>query len=219
MIDLYTWSTPNGRKASVMLEECALPYNLRPINIGRNEQFAPDFVKINPNSKIPAIVDSDGPDGRPIAVFESGAILIYLAEKTGKFMPKDARARMGALQWLMFQMGGVGPMFGQAHHFLRFAPEKIPYAMERYSKETRRLYGVLDARLKETPYLAGEYSIADIATYPWVARHEWHMVDLKAFPAVKRWYDAIGARPAVAKGMAVPPPQSQAQDSLITAKR
>jgi len=219
VIDLYTWSTPNGRKASVMLEECALPYNLRPINIGRNEQFAPDFVKINPNSKIPAIVDSDGPDGRPIAVFESGAILIYLAEKTGKFMPKDARARMGALQWLMFQMGGVGPMFGQAHHFLRFAPEKIPYAMERYSKETRRLYGVLDARLKETPYLAGEYSIADIATYPWVARHEWHMVDLKAFPAVKRWYDAIGARPAVAKGMAVPPPQSQAQDSLITAKR
>ena len=209
MIDLYTWSTPNGRKASVMLEECALPYTVRPINIGKNiDQFTPEFVRINPNSKIPAIADSDGPDGRPIAVFESGAILIYLAEKTGKLMPKDARARMGALQWLMFQMGGVGPMFGQAHHFLRFAPEKIPYAMERYSKETRRLYGVLDARLKEAPYLAGEYSIADIATYPWVARHEWHMVDLKAFPAVKRWYDAIGTRPAVAKGMAVPPPQS-----------
>ncbi len=207
MIDLYTWTTPNGRKASIMLEECGLPYTVHPINIGKNvDQFTPQFVRINPNSKIPAIVDSDGPDRRPIAVFESGAILIYLAEKTGRFLPKDPRARYAALQWLMFQMGGVGPMFGQAHHFLRAAPEKVPYAIERYTKETRRLYGVLDGHLKTQDYLAGEYSIADIATYPWVARHEWHLVALTEFPAVKRWYDAVGARPAVQKGMAVPPP-------------
>ncbi len=206
MIDLYTWSTPNGRKASIMLEECALPYRVNAINIAKNEQFAPGFVKINPNSKIPAIVDSDGPDGKPIEVFESGAILIYLGEKTGQLIPKDARGRIVALQWLMFQMGGVGPTFGQAHHFLRFAPERIAYASERYAKESRRLYEVLDARLVEQPYLAGEYSIADIATFPWVARHEWHNVDLKDFRAVKRWYDAMAARPAVAKGMAVPPP-------------
>jgi GSH-dependent disulfide-bond oxidoreductase len=207
LIDLYTWSTPNGRKASVMLEECALPYKAHPINIGKNvDQFTPKFVKINPNSKIPAIVDNDGPGGKPITIFESGAILIYLAEKTGKLLPKDPHARMAAIQWLMFQMGGVGPMFGQVHHFLRAAPEKVPYAIERYTKETRRLYGVLDGHLKSAAYLAGEYSIADIATYPWVARHEWHQVDLKDFPNVKRWYGAIGGRPAVAKGMAVPPP-------------
>jgi GST-like protein len=206
VIDLYTWTTPNGRKASIMLEECALPYRTHPINIGKNEQFAPDYVAINPNGKIPALVDSDGPGGRPITIFESGAILIYLAEKTGRFMPKDPHARMAAIQWLMFQMGGVGPMFGQVHHFLRAAPEKVPYAIERYTKETRRLYGVLDGRLKAAAYLAGEYSIADIATYPWVARHDWHQVDLNGFPGVKRWYDAIGARPAVIRGMAVPPP-------------
>ena len=207
MIDLYTWTTPNGRKASIMLEECGLPYKMHPINIGKNvDQFTPQFVKINPNSKIPAIVDSDGPGGKPITIFESGAILIYLAEKTGKLLPRDPHARMAAIQWLMFQMGGVGPMFGQVHHFLRAAPEKVPYAIERYTKETRRLYGVLDGHLKSAAYLAGEYSIADIATYPWVARHEWHQVELKDFPNVKRWYDAIGARPAVAKGMAVPPP-------------
>ncbi len=207
MIDLYTWSTPNGRKVSIMLEECGLPYAVHPINIGKNvDQFTPHFVRINPNSKIPAIVDSEGPDGRPITIFESGAILIYLAEKAGKLLPKDARGRIAALQWLMFQMGGVGPMFGQAHHFLRAAPEKVPYAIERYTKETRRLYGVLDGHLKSQDYLAGEYSIADIATYPWVARHEWHLVELKDFPSVKRWYDAIGARAAVKKGMAVPPP-------------
>jgi GST-like protein len=207
VIDLYTWTTPNGRKVSIMLEECALPYTVRPINIGKNvDQFTPDYVRINPNSKIPAIVDSDGPDGKPITIFESGAILIYLGEKTGKFIPRDARARMAALQWLMFQMGGVGPMFGQAHHFLRAASERVPYAIERYKAETRRLYGVLEGRLKEVPYLAGEYSIADIATYPWVARHEWHQVELGDFPSVKRWYEAVGARPAVIKGMAVPPP-------------
>ena len=206
-LQLYSFPTPNGIKVSAMLEETGLPYEPHLVRLA-GDTTTPEFLALNPNNKIPAIIDPDGPGGKPLALFESGAILIYLAEKTGKFMPKDARARMGAMQWLMFQMGGVGPMFGQAHHFLRFAPEKIPYAMERYSKETRRLYGVLDARLKEAPYLAGEYSIADIATYPWVARHEWHMVDLKAFPAVKRWYDAVGARAAVAKGMAVPPPQS-----------
>jgi len=204
MIDLYTWTTPNGRKVSIMLEELGLPYRVHPINIGKDDQFKPEFIKINPNSKIPAIVDPDGPDGKPVAMMESGAILIYLADKTGKLLAKSGRARYEALQWLMFQMGGVGPMFGQTHHFLRAAKEQVPYAIERYTKETRRLYGVLEGRLKEQEYLAGEYSIADIATYPWVARHEWHKVDLADFPAVKRWYDAISARPAVKKGMDVP---------------
>jgi GST-like protein len=203
MIDLYTWTTPNGRKASVMLEECGLPYTVHKIDIGKGDQFKPEFLAVNPNGKIPAIVDKDGPGGKPISVFESGAILIYLAEKTGKFMPADPRGRYAVLQWLMFQMGGVGPMFGQAHHFIRFAPEKVPYGIERYSKETRRLYGVMDRRLGEAAYLAGDYSIADIATYPWVARHEYHEVKLEDFPNVKRWFDAISARPAVAKGMAI----------------
>jgi GST-like protein len=203
MIDLYTWTTPNGRKASVMLEECGLPYTVHKIDIGKGDQFTPAFLAVNPNGKIPAIVDSDGPGGKPISVFESGAILIYLAEKTGKFMPADPRGRYAVLQWLMFQMGGVGPMFGQAHHFIRFAPEKVPYGIERYSKETRRLYGVLDKRLGEAPFLAGEYSIADMATVPWVNRHEYHEVKLEDFPNVKRWHDALMARPAVAKGMAV----------------
>lgn len=204
MIDLYTWSTPNGRKVSIMLEELGLPYAVHPIDIGKGDQFRPEFVAICPNSKIPAIVDPEGPDGRPIALFESGAILIYLAEKAGRFLPSSPRERYEVLQWLMFQMGGVGPFFGQAHHFLRFAPEKNPYAMERYSKETRRLYGVMDSRLEGVPYLAGDYSIADIATYPWAARHEWQQVDLAEFPNVKRWFDAIGARTAVQKGMKVP---------------
>ncbi len=204
-IELYTWSTPNGRKASIALEEMGLDYSVHPINITKNEQFAPEFLKISPNNRIPAIVDPDGPDGAPISLFESGAILIYLAEKTGKFMPTDARARYTALQWLMWQMGGFGPMLGQAHHFRRFAKEEVPYAIERYTNETRRLYGVLDKRLNEAEYLAGaDYSIADIATYPWAARHEWHGIALEDFPAVKRWYDAVGARPAVEKGMAVP---------------
>lgn len=205
MIDLYTWSTPNGRKISIMLEECALPYKVHPINIGKGEQFAPEFLALNPNNRIPAIVDSDGPDGKPLPLFESGAILIYLAEKTGKFIPKDARTRLICLQWLMFQMGGVGPMFGQAHHFIR-NKEVVPYGIKRYSEETRRLYGVLQKRLSEAEYLADEYSIADIATFPWVARFEWHKVDLADFPAVKRWFDKINARPAVQKGMAVPTP-------------
>lgn len=204
MIDLYTWGTPNGRKASIMLEEIGLPYKLHPINIGKGEQNTAEYIAINPNSKIPAIIDGDGPGGKPVKVFESGAILIYLAEKTGKLLSSEPRARLQTLEWLMFQMGGVGPMLGQVHHFLRNAPEPIPYAIERYVKETRRLYGVLDRRLGESAFLAGEYSIADIATYPWVARHEWHRVDLAEFPNVERWFAAIGGRPAVERGMKVP---------------
>lgn len=204
MIDLYTWSTPNGRKVSIMLEETGLPYNVHPINIGKNDQFKPEFISISPNSKIPAIVDPVGPDRRPISLMESGAILIYLAEKTGMFIPQDRVGRYVVLQWLMFQMGGVGPMFGQVHHFLRAAKEEVPYAIERYTKETQRLYGVLDQRLGDHEYLADEYSIADIATYPWVARHEWHKTRLDDFPNVQRWFDAISQRPAVKKGMAVP---------------
>jgi GSH-dependent disulfide-bond oxidoreductase len=197
------WGTPNGKKASIMLEEVGLPYNVHPIRIMEGDQFKPDYLKINPNSKIPAIVDTEGPGGKPINVFESGAILIYLAEKTGKLLSRDPALRIEAIEWLMFQMGGVGPMFGQAHHFLRQVKDN-PYGAERYSKETRRLYGVMNARLGQVPYLATDYSIADIATYPWVSRYEWHQVDLAEFPNVKRWYDAISARPAVQRGMKVP---------------
>jgi len=204
MIDLHTWKTPNGRKVSVMLEECGLRYNVRAVDIGKGEQFTPQFLALNPNGKIPAIVDPEGPDGRPITLFESGAILVYLAAKTGKFLPASDRGKYIALQWLMFQMGGVGPMFGQVHHFLRAAKEQVPYAIERYVKEKDRLYGVLDQRLGAAAYLAGDYSIADISTFPWVARHEWHQTELRSFPNVKRWYDTIGARPAVQRGMAVP---------------
>jgi GSH-dependent disulfide-bond oxidoreductase len=204
MIDLYTWSTPNGRKVSIMLEEIALPYRAHAVNIGKGEQFKPDFVAINPNSKIPAIVDSEGPDGKPMSLMESGAILIYLAGKTGKLLPESVRGRYDALQWLMFQMGGVGPMFGQVHHFLRAAKQMVPYGIERYTAETRRLYGVLDAQLARREYLADDYSIADIATYPWVARYEWHKTRLEDYPNVLRWYDAISQRPAVQRGMRVP---------------
>lgn len=200
MITLYTWATPNGRKVSIMLEECGIPYTVRPVDITRGEQFAAEFVAINPNAKIPAIVDDDG----PLTVFESGAILVYLAEKCGRLLPAAGPARYAVLQWLMFQIGGVGPMFGQAHHFLRFAPVPVPYAIERYGKETRRLYGVLEARLAAAEYLAGDYSIADIATFPWVARHAWQQVELADFPQVRRWFETVGARPAVQRGMAVP---------------
>ena len=204
MIDLYTWGTPNGRKVSIMLEELGLPYKTHPINIGKDDQFKPEFIAINPNSKIPAIVDPEGPGGK-LPLFESGAILIYLAEKHGKFLPKDPRKRIIAIQWLMFQMGGVGPMFGQTHHFLRNAKEDVPYGKQRYHAETKRLYGVMNKRLGEAKYLAGdEYTIADIATFPWVSRFEWHQVDLNEFPNVKRWFDEIAARPAVKRGMAVP---------------
>jgi GSH-dependent disulfide-bond oxidoreductase len=208
MIELYTWSTPNGRKVSIMLEECALPYNVHKINIGTNrEQFAADYLKINPNGKIPSIVDSDGPDGKPYAMMESGAILVYLAGKTGEFLPRSARGKYDALQWLMFQMGSIGPMFGQAHHFMRAKKDEVPYGTERYGNEAKRLYGVMDVQLGRNKFLSGgEYTIADIASYPWVARHEWHRVDLGEFPNVKRWYDALGERPAVVKGMSVPTP-------------
>lgn len=204
MIELYTWGTPNGRKISIMLEECGLPYRVHAVNIGRNEQFKPEFVAINPNGKIPAIVDSDGPDGQPISLMESGAILVYLAGKAGKLLPVSVRGRYEALQWLMFQMGGVGPTFGQVHHFLRAAKQMVPYGIERYVAETRRLYGVLDARLAQHEYLADEYTIADIATYPWVARYEWHKTQLEDYPNVRRWFDAISARPAVQRGMKIP---------------
>ncbi len=203
-IELYTWTTPNGRKVSIALEEMDLGYNVHPINITKDEQFDPDFLKISPNNKIPAIVDPEGPEGGPFALFETGAILIYLAEKTGRFLPQDAKTRHLCMQWLMWQMGGFGPMLGQAHHFRRFAPEQIPYAVERYTKETARLYRVLDGRLAEAGYLAGDYTIADMATYPWAARHEWQGIALEDYPNVKRWYDGIAARPSVARGMVVP---------------
>lgn len=205
MIELYTWGTPNGRKVSIMLEEVGLPYNTHTVNIGKDEQFAPDFLKVSPNNKIPAIVDPDGPGGKPISLFESGAILFYLAEKTGKLLPADPAGRYETMVWLMFQMAGVGPMFGQAHHFRRFAKEQVPYAIDRYTNETHRIYGVMDKRLGEVPYLAGQdYTIADVATYPWVARWEWHGIDWANYPNLKRWFDKVGARPAVQKGMAVP---------------
>jgi GST-like protein len=204
LIELYTWGTPNGRKVSIMLEECGLPYGVHRIDITKGGQFDPAFLAISPNNKIPAIVDPEGPDGRPFSLMESGAILVYLSGKCGKFLPASERGKYEALQWLMFQMGGVGPMFGQAHHFLRYAPVKLPYAIERYRNETARLYGVLERRLAGHEFLADEYSIADIATFPWIARHEWHDVDLDTYPAVRRWFVAIGARPAVKRGMAVP---------------
>jgi len=204
MIELYTWKTSNGRKATIMLEECGLPYHLHPINIGKDDQFTPEFIAINPNSKIPAIIDTDGPDGKPYTVIESGAILLYLAEKTGKFMPQDMAARYEVIQWLMWQMGGVGPIFGQVHHFLRAAKEEVPYAIERYSKECRRLYGVLNQRLEGRDYVAGDLSIADFAIFPWTARYDWQQIDLNDYPNVKRWFDSIMARPAVQRGMELP---------------
>ena len=187
-----------------MLEECGLPYRVHRIDIGKGDQFNPDYVAINPNSKIPSIVDPEGPDGKPLTLMESGAILVYLAGKTGKFLARTSRGKYDALQWLMFQMGGVGPTFGQAHHFMRAKKDEIAYGSERYGKETKRLYAVMDRHLTKNGYFSEEYSIADIAIYPWVARHEWHRVDLADYPNVKRWYEGIGARPAVARGMAVP---------------
>ncbi len=200
MIDLYTWSTPNGRKISIALEEFGLPYEVHPINIGKDEQFAPDFLKISPNNKIPAIVDREA--GR--SVFESGAILIYLGEKHGRFLPASGKARSTVMEWLMWQMGGFGPMLGQTHHFLHFNPGKAPYAQERFANETKRLYGVLDRRLGEAEFVAGDLSIADFAIWPWASRFEWQQVDLSEFPNVKRWYLACAARPGFQKGYDVP---------------
>jgi len=204
MIDLYTWPTPNGHKVHIMLEEIGLPYKIIPIDIGAGDQFDPDFLKISPNNKMPAIVDHDGPEGRPYALFESGAILLYLAEKTGQLLSQAPEARYDAIQWLMFQMGGIGPMLGQAHHFRIYAPERIPYAYDRYTNEANRLYGVLDRRLGESAHLGGaDYSIADIAVFPWLRSHENQGVDLADYPNVKAWFDAINERPAVQRGLQV----------------
>jgi GST-like protein len=200
MIDLYSWTTPNGRKVSILLEELGLPYEVHAIDIGKDEQFHPDFLQISPNNKIPAMVDRDS----GLALMESGAILIYLADKTGRFLPKEGEPRYRVLEWLMWQMGGIGPFLGQAHHFLHFNKGKAPYAEERYRNEARRLYGVLDKRLEGREFVAGDYSIADIAIWPWTSRFAWQEVDLGQFPNVTRWYRAIAARPAVQKGYHVP---------------
>ena len=204
MIQLYTWPTPNGHKVHIMLEECGLEYDVLPIDIGAGDQFDPEFLKISPNNKMPAMVDPDGPDGAPISIFESGAILWYLAEKTGKFLPSDPRGRIETLQWLMFQMGGIGPMLGQAHHFRNYAPERIQYAYDRYTNEAARLYRVVDRRLDLSPWMGGnEYGIVDMAIFPWLRSHDNQGQDLNDYPALKRWYETIDARPAVRRGVAV----------------
>lgn len=215
MIDLYTAPTPNGHKASIALEEMELPYTIHALDLGKQEQKESDFIKINPNGRIPAIVDRDEGD---FAVFESGAILIYLAEKTGRFMPTDKKGRSVTLQWLMFQMGGIGPMQGQAGVFFRYAPEKIQYAIDRYQRETRRLYEVIDRRLAEVEYLAGDYSIADMATFPWVRAHSWVGIDVDGLSNVQRWLAAIDARPGVLRGLAVPRPSRDSETSVAAAR-
>jgi GSH-dependent disulfide-bond oxidoreductase len=204
MIDLYTWPTPNGHKIHIMLEETGLPYKVIPIDIGAGDQFKPEFLKISPNNKMPAMVDHDGPGGKPMALAESGAMLFYLASKTGKFLPDDIRERWQVMQWVMFQMGHIGPMLGQAHHFLQYAPEKIEYAMNRYRNEANRLYGVVERRLKESRFVAcGEYTIADMAIMPWMRFPERQGVEIEEYPHVKRWRDGIAARPAVQRGVQV----------------
>jgi len=204
MIEVYSWPTPNGHKVHILLEECGLPYRAIPVNIGAGDQFAPEFLAISPNNKIPAITDPDGPDGKPISLFESGAILLYLAGKTGRFLPEDVRGRYEVLQWLMFQMGGVGPMLGQNHHFRQYAPEKLPYAIDRYTNEARRLYGVIDRRLAASPWLGGaEYSIADMATWPWLRNWKNQGMELSEHPHLERWFHAIEARPAVQRRVQV----------------
>lgn len=204
MIDLHYWTTPNGHKITIFLEETGLPYRILPVDIGRGEQFDPTFLAIAPNNRIPAIVDHDpGDGGEPVSVFESGAILVYLAAKTGRFLPREMRGWVEVLQWLMWQMAGLGPMAGQNHHFVQYAPERIPYAMERYIKETARLYGVLNKRLADREFVAGEYSIADMACYPWVVPHSRQKQNLDDFPHLKRWFEAIAARPAVERAYAL----------------
>jgi len=224
MIDLYSWPTPNGHKIHIMLEECGLDYRVTPIDIGAGDQFKVDFLRISPNNKIPAIVDSNGPDGMPLALFESGAILVYLAGKTGQFLGNTEREKYTTLQWLMFQMGGFGPMLGQAHHFRLYAPEPIPYAIDRYSNEAKRLYGVIDRQLEQTAYLAGEnYSIADIAAFPWARSWQNQGIDWVDFPHAKRWFDTINERPAVQRGVNVltdlrkPLVTSEAKEALFGA--
>lgn len=203
MIDVYYWGTPNGHKVTIALEEMGLEYQIFPINISENDQFQPDFLKISPNNKIPAIVDQNGPRGDPISVFESGAILQYLGRKTGLFYPTDEQQRVEVEQWLMWQMGGLGPMLGQNHHFNRFAKEKIPYAIDRYINETKRLYGVLEKQLIGQNYVAGEYSIADMAIFPWLCRYEWQSIELDEFPNVKAYMQRMNARPAVQKALSI----------------
>ncbi|MGY8903992.1 MAG: glutathione S-transferase N-terminal domain-containing protein [Burkholderiales bacterium] len=222
MIDLYSWPTPNGHKVHIMLEECGLRYTAHPVDIGKGDQFKPDFLAISPNNKIPAMTDPDGPDGKPIALFESGAILLYLAAKTGKFLPKTDRAKYEVLQWLMFQMGGVGPMLGQTHHFRIYAPEKIEYAVNRYTNETKRLYGVMDKQLQKTTFIAGKtYSIADIAIYPWLRSWQNQGIDWADYPTLKQWFDSIGERPAVQRGckvladLRVPLTDTKAREALF----
>jgi GSH-dependent disulfide-bond oxidoreductase len=204
MIDLYTWPTPNGHKIHIMLEETGLPYKVIPIDIGAGDQFKPEFLKISPNNKMPAMVDHDGPGGKPMALAESGAMLFYLASKTGKFLPDDIRERWQVMQWVMFQMGHIGPMLGQAHHFLQYAPEKIEYAMNRYRNEANRLYGVVERRLKESRFVAcGEYTIADMSIMPWMRFPERQGVEIDEYPHVKRWRDGVAARPAVQRAVQV----------------
>ena len=203
-MDVYSWPTPNGHKVHIMLEECGLPYVAHPVNIGAGDQFADEFLAISPNNKIPAIVDPQGPEGQPMSLFESGAILVYLASKTGQLLPSSDRGKFEVLQWLMFQMGGVGPMLGQAHHFRLYAPEKLPYAIERYTNEARRLYGVIDRRLAHSAFVGGpEYSIADIAIFPWLRNWENQGIVLTDFPHLKKWFDALAERPAVQRGVKV----------------
>ena len=226
MIDVHTWPTPNGHKIHIALEELGLPYRVHAVNIRTGDQFKPEFLAISPNNRIPAIVDPDGPDGRPMSLFESGAILIYLADKTGRLLPASGEARYRTLQWLMWQMGGVGPMFGQANHFRAYAKEPQPYPIERYTNESNRLTGVLDKRLAQSPWVAGdEYTIADIAIFPWMRGSEKRGVDLAAYPNVKRWFDTIGARPAVQRALQVladatnPPIDDKQRDIMFGASQ
>jgi GST-like protein len=203
MYDIYNWPTSNGRKINIMVEELGVEYKIHPIPIGKDAQFTPEFTALNPNQKIPAVIDQDGPGGKPYTLFESGAILMYMAEKHGKFMPTEMAARYEVVQWLMFQMGGVGPNFGQAHHFRRAAPEKVPYAIDRFTRETRRLWGVMNDRLAGRDWFANnEYSIVDMAIFPWTMRYEWQGISLDEFPNMKRWYEAMEARPGVQRGLA-----------------
>jgi len=228
MIDIYFWPTPNGYKITMMCEEVGLKYNIIPVNIGAGDQFKPEFLQISPNNRMPAIVDHDGPDGKPIAIFESGAILLYLAEKTRKLMPSDTRGKYNVMQWLMFQMASVGPMLGQAHHFRVYAPEKLEYAINRYTNEAKRIYNVIDKQLSQSPYIAGDYSIADIAIYPWLVPHNMQGQNLEDYPHLKKWFDGIRARPATVAGFAAmadqlknrPPTQDKkAWDTLFGAKQ
>jgi GST-like protein len=222
MLEVYSWPTPNGHKVHIMLEECGLPYRVHPVDIGKGEQFDPDFLRLSPNNKIPALLDPEGPEGRPLSLFESGAILLYLAGKTGRFLPADVAGKYEVLQWLMFQMGGVGPMLGQAHHFRLYAPEKLPYAIDRYTNEAKRLYGVMNKRLGQSRYIGGaEYSVADIAIWPWLRSWKNQGVDMADYPHLKGWFDEIDKRPAVRRGVKVLSDQwraltdSQARDALF----